>query len=633
MTERRVEVDQTSVEALQDVLAERPASAELVVARGLFASPSPRVPDELYAKIIKGKVQRERHALRLEKGAIVTTDTYFGLMPASYFQRWTNVAQIRVKLAYDSPGTARLDLRASDVHGNPRTIGSVRVDGAGTTSLVAGITEFVDGGSLWIDLHAINGPLTITDVEWTVAAPATIRPAALVICTFNRPEACVGTLSTVAHDQRVPAGIDAVYVIDQGTDPVGDHPEFVDAAAVLGDKLIYLRQPNLGGSGGFTRGLYEVSRITEHANVILMDDDILCEPESALRLNAFANVTPTPTIVGAQMLFLKNPRVLLAGAEIVDLATLRGGRWGVHGLNNADVVDRRQNRRTDARYTAWWTCLIPAEIAASAGLPFPFFVRWDDIEYGLRASDCGFPTVTLPNAAVWHADFHWKDTDDWVSYFDVRNALITAALHGGVNVQTASRALRWRIATCLVSMQYGLAHTVIRAVEDFLKGPSVLQDGGVAAMTAIRSERSEYPETIVHPAVETGELTGVATPPTMPSDRRNRRVTMLMIKRILQQWTGRAYPGPVTINAPDSGWWHVSRFDYAVVTDASQTGVRIRRRDKQKLKHLTWRAVRTLRRFRTEAAQAEQNYRAAFPRLISRENWATRYGIGDDQSS
>ena len=349
-----------------------------------------------------------------------------------------------------------------------------------------------------------------------------------------------------------------------------------------------------------------------------MDDDILCEPESALRLNAFANLTPTPTIVGAQMLFLKNPRVLLAGAEIVDLATLRGGCWGVHGLNNADVVDLRQNRRTDARYSAWWTCLIPAEIVAAAGLPFPFFVRWDDIEYGLRASAAGFPTVTLPNAGVWHADFHWKDSDNSVIYFDVRNALITAALHGGVDVRTTSKALRWQIATSLVSMQYGLAHTVIRAIDDFLKDPSVLQDDGVVPMAEIRAERSEYPDTIVHPTVKTGEL----TPPTMPSDCRNKRATMLMIKRILQQWTGRAYPGRVTINAPDAGWWHVSRFDYVVVTDASQTGVRIRRRDEEKLKDLARLALRTLRRFRADTARVEQIYRAAFPRLISRENWA-----------
>ena len=67
---------------------------------------------------------------------------------------------------------------------------------------------------------------------------------------------------------------------------------------------MYLRQPNLGGSGGFTRGIYEISRTGQRANVILMDDDILCEPESLLRLNVFANLSATPSIIGAQMLML-----------------------------------------------------------------------------------------------------------------------------------------------------------------------------------------------------------------------------------------------------------------------------------------------------------------------------------------
>ena len=631
MTERGpVEVGQGRVAALQDALVARPAAADLVVARGVFASASPQIPDDLYAKIVEGRVTRARTALELEAGAVVTTDTYFGLLPVSYFQRWTDVTEIRLRLAYRSMGGARISLRASDVHGNARTLSDVRVDGTGTTSLVVRVNEFVDGGSLWFDCTATNGPLALAEVQWVVDAPAVIRPAALVICTFNRPDECASTLSAVADEADVLAGIDAVYVIDQGTDPIGDHPQFMKAAAGLGEKLVHLRQPNLGGSGGFSRGLYEVSRITANANVILMDDDISCEPESALRINAFANLTPTPTIVGAQMLFLKNPRVLLAGAEIVDLARLRGGRWGVHGLNNADVVDHRQNRRTDARYTAWWTCLIPAEIVAAMGLPVPFFVRWDDIEYGLRASDGGFPTVTLPNAGVWHADFHWKDADDWVLYFDVRNSLITAALHGGVNVKAAVEALRWTIATALVSMQYGMAHTVILAIEDFLKGPSVLEDGGVAAMAAIRAARSAHPETVVHQAVQTGVLTNVVAPPTMPSDSRHEWATMLMVKRFLQQWTGRTYPGAVTIPAPDAGWWHVSRFDHAVVTDASQTGVRIRRRDVAQLKRLTRKTFGALRRLRADSARVEESYRAAFPQLISRAYWATLYGIDPD---
>jgi galactofuranosylgalactofuranosylrhamnosyl-N-acetylglucosaminyl-diphospho-decaprenol beta-1,5/1,6-galactofuranosyltransferase len=42
--------------------------------------------------------------LTLDKGALVTTNTYFGLLPASYFQRWTEVAQITLKLAYEASG-------------------------------------------------------------------------------------------------------------------------------------------------------------------------------------------------------------------------------------------------------------------------------------------------------------------------------------------------------------------------------------------------------------------------------------------------------------------------------------------------------------------------------------------------
>src|SRR5699024_12049926 len=40
------------------------------------------------------------------------------------------------------------------------------------------------------------------------------------------------------------------------------------------------------------------------------------------------------------------------------------------------------------------------------------------------------PTVTLPGAAVWHADFYWKDGDDFGQFFGLRNSLITATVHG-----------------------------------------------------------------------------------------------------------------------------------------------------------------------------------------------------------
>jgi len=455
-----------------------------------------------------------------------------------------------------------------------------------------------------------------------VAAETVFEP----ITVWERllPSAPAATLAAIANDKGVLAGIDAVYVVDQGTDRVGEKALFQDIAARLGDKLVYLQQPNLGGSGGFTRGMYEVSSITDHANVILMDDDILCEPDAVLRLNAFANLTPTPTIVGAQMLYLKNPRYLLAGAEDPDLGRLRPGRWAPNSLHNEDITKKRQNKRTDATYTGWWTCLIPAEVIAAVGLPLPLFIKWDDIEYSLRAGAHGFPTVTLPNAAVWHAEFHWKDYDDWVHYFQIRNALVTAALRGAIDSKQAGKAFAREIAECLASMRYGLAHLVIRAIEDFLEGPSILADGGAGAAARVRAERSQFPETKTHPAVSTAELTN-ARPPTRPSSKhhpRKDRLDLVRTKRFVYQWFGRTIPGPVMIPASDAHWWHIALFDYAVVTDASQAGVRVLRRDKQKLKALTGRANTTLRRFRKQAPAIQDRYREAFPELSSRDNWA-----------
>ena len=130
---------------------------------------------------------------------------------------------------------------------------------------------------------------------------------AIAICTFNRADDCAKTIAALASDETVLDIIDAVYVVDQGTDLVSGRVLYIDTVARMGNKLRYLRQANLGGAGGFTRGLFAVSAVNEHADVILMDDDILCEPETVLRLNAFANLTVEPMLVGAQMLFLYNP--------------------------------------------------------------------------------------------------------------------------------------------------------------------------------------------------------------------------------------------------------------------------------------------------------------------------------------
>ena len=609
--------------APQSLLVDHTAPDRLVAARGIFAGPTTRISDELYV-VAKNVLDRDRLTLRLGKGGSAHTNTYFGRFAASYWQRWTTAKSVRVDFTLEVDKKARVRLVASDIAGHRRVIEVLDVAESGRVGFETKLDRFLDGGALWVEVEARGGGVGLADLRWTVAAPERVRPVAIAICTFNRADDCAATVAALASDETVLAGIDALFVVDQGTDHVRDREMFTTAAQRLGDKLRYLQQPNLGGAGGFTRGLYEVSAVNEHADVILMDDDILCEPETVLRLHAFANMTVEPTLVGAQMLFLLNPDYLNISAEEVHLHDLQHGQKVPKALRDTSMLTKRQERRVDAGYNAWWTCLIPAEVVAKIGLPIPIFFQWDDVEFGVRAREAGFVTVTLPNAAVWHADFYWKDYDDWARYFSTRNSLIVASLHVDLDPTRTVKLLLETIGQHLVAMQYGLVHTMLTGIEDYLEGPRILDDGGMAVMAEIRASRSKYPETVQHDA---------ATAPIVQAHLHTRRAvgkpsreTLVLLKRALNQWLGRTQHGLIGVTREDAYWWHVSLFDHVVVTDSSQGGVRIRQRDKETARELLYRTFRVLRRLRNELPKVSQQYRDAFPTLTSRENWERLYG-------
>ncbi|HVV19754.1 MAG TPA: glycosyltransferase [Pseudonocardiaceae bacterium] len=613
-------------------LRRRPAD-QLLAARGLFAGPTVQVPVDLYAKVPHGAADRERHTLALRPHTKVSTNTYFGRFPAAYWQRWTTVTEVQVEL--DCTGTGEITMKASDAIGDPRVITAEHVVDAKdrTVRLVAPVDRFLDGGALWLELVTADAELTVRRVRWTVSSPDQVVPTTIVICTHNRVDDCLTTLSALADD---PASLDlvtTVYVVDQGSDPVESRPRFAEVAKALQNKLSYVRQPNLGGSGGFTRGLYEVTEPgAGPAHVLFMDDDVLCEPEVAIRLAAFANRLAEPAIVGGQMLNLLHPSQLHAPAEHADLAKMLPGQVAEDIKPNIDMLATRRNgratleeKRLDAGYNGWWCCLIPSAVVDAIGYPLPMFFQWDDVEYSYRARAHGIATVTVPGAGLWHADFHWKDWDEWHRYFNIRNGMITSALHHPFDPKRIAGVLAHDLARYLVGMQYGLAATLIKAVDDFLRGPAVLADGGVAAVGEIRALRAKYPETVMHPATEIpGFRPGQVT--EIPAGPEPAVHGLVMLKRVVYQLLGRGPKHVGTVSAGDSAWWHVSLFDTAIVTDNSQEGVRVRRMDRATLLRLSKQGFAVLNRLIKEGGAARDSWRAAADRLGSRESWTRLYG-------
>src|SRR5262249_4322401 len=141
------------------------------------------------------------------------------------------------------------------VGGNPVSSGD---DGApASVEFEIDLSPFEDGGWIWFDITT-DAKTTLHSAGWypPSAAPGAAN-VAVGIPTFNRPADCVNALTALTSDPLVDSVISAVIVSDQGTKKAKDHPGFPAAAAALGSRLSIHNQPNLGGSGGYSRVMYE----------------------------------------------------------------------------------------------------------------------------------------------------------------------------------------------------------------------------------------------------------------------------------------------------------------------------------------------------------------------------------------
>ena len=198
-----------------------------------------------------------------------------------------------------------------------------------------GLQPFEDGGWIWFDITT-DTAVTLLSGGWyaTEPAPGTAN-IAVGIPTFNRPADCANALGELTADPLVDEVIGAVIVPDQGVRKVRDHPDFPAAAARLGNRLSIHDQPNLGGSGGYSRVMYEALKNTDCQQILFMDDDIRIEPDSILRVLAMHRFAKTPDAGG-------RPDAQPAGA----VAPAHHGR----GRRPVELhVDRRAARRVRPR--------------------------------------------------------------------------------------------------------------------------------------------------------------------------------------------------------------------------------------------------------------------------------------------
>ena len=422
-----------------------------------------------------------RTCLRVNSGERLSFGTYFNAFPASYWRRWTVVSDVTLSVTMRGRG-ASVTVYKSMANGRSQRVDSASTDSpeSGTFVFELPLKPFVDGGWYWYNVVAGDEDVYVESAEWTAEVPedrAQHGTVDIAITTMNRPDFCAKLLGQIGEDEKLRPYLDEVLLMEQGKQKVVDSPEFAKAEAALGSTLRVIEQGNLGGSGGYARGQLESVRKGTATYLMCMDDDVVCEPESIIRAITFGDLARRPTIVGGHMFSLYSRSRLHSFGEVVqpwrfwwqsapgvfvdwDFAArnLRSARW--------------LHKRVDVDFNGWFMCLIPRQVLDEIGLSLPLFIKWDDSEFGLRAKEAGYPTVTFPGAAVWHIPWSDKnDALDWQAYFHQRNRFIAALLHspyprGGRMVR---ESLNHQIKH-LVSMQYSTVELRHQALEDVLAG-------------------------------------------------------------------------------------------------------------------------------------------------------------------
>jgi GT2 family glycosyltransferase len=388
---------------------------------------------------------------------LAPTAEHVGLLPfinAFYLRYWrelTDLETLSVRLEASGYGSIRVGHRRPD--GARTVMRDVALDGERTTlSLEIELGDPAQDGVLDVD---VDDHVVVHAGSWvTFDEPRQDVQLAIVICSLNQPEAVAESLERLAGAQA------RVIVVHQG-----------DAELTVPVGVEVVRQPNFGGSGGFARGMIEALD-GGASHVLLLDDDVRLHPDVPARLRSLLAHLKRPTTIGGQMLKLSRPTELGASHETVDLQRMRlCNPLGGVDLARPDATSMF-TRRHVSDYNGWWCCCVPAQTVRAA-LPLPMFVRHDDVEHGLRTTRSGSEVVTMPGIFVWHKSFDSK-IKLWYTYYDRRNKLIVAALHGTMSGRRLAGLFLSDCWGALTLHRYDLCWAACRGARDFLAGPSVV---------------------------------------------------------------------------------------------------------------------------------------------------------------
>lgn len=482
---------------------------------------------------------------------------------------------------------------------------------------------------------------------YAVVNEGDVRPVELALCTttFRKEDFITRNISLVREeilgsDDPI-SGHFSMHVVDNG--------RTLDAEALSGAGVTVHPNDNVGGAGGFARGMIEAMGQTPRAtHVLLMDDDVVVSPESIIRtfnLLSLANDDYAEAFVSGAMMSMDEP---CSRWEEMGFIGFDGAFHPVKPPARMDdlheVVDNEafdipsylpRCDDQEQHYAAWWYCVIPMTQIDRHGLPVPVFVRGDDVEYSRR---CKPRFITMNSICIWHMPFHIRYSAAQERYQMTRNCFIDQFASDFAPLSDFEGQMRRAFQMEINKFNYDDASLILDGFEDFLKGPEWIMRP-VAQQAFMDANKkagrfvplAECSEELASLGVDFEGMTTWKVNRDRPFSRKDAVAFRATHNgQTGPSWLMKTEPGKVAV-INGVGWAYprgkIKGAETIVAVDLPGRRCSIRRIDRVRCKELLDRFDRDLRDYRARKDELKRSYSEALPKMTTVEFWKKYLGI------
>lgn len=584
-----------------------------------------KTEEALYIRLNKAKICKDG-TVKFKKDGKISFDTYFNGFSTGKWLKYTVINEVQLSLQLEGEFEVSL-FHAVEVHSEikRKLLSKKNIKSSTKKYHIFDFGSLAVNGIFYFGIRALSDNSILYDGEYItkdIEATQQVK-IAIDICTFKREEYVKRNIELI--NSEILKNPDSV-LYEKLIVNISDNASSLEGIVESNEYIKVRPNANLGGVGGFTRGIIETNKVKDKLGIthlLIMDDDAsisISAIEKTYLMLSYLKEEYFGYTIGGELLKLDKKYIQYEAGACWNKGYIKALKhlYDLRDLKN--VINNEIEEKND--YAGWWYCCIPLREINMDNLPLPIFIHRDDIEYGIRVGRERF--IFMNGICIWHEAFEGK-MPGVLEYYDIRNLAILNAIHfpDYSKFEFKMLLLKWASIN-IAKYRYKYVDYNIRAVEDFCKGIDWLmqQDGEKLHKELLAVN---YKAKKVEEYKDYKELKDKDFNVSFDGDYK-----LPLLKRVLHlvSLNGYILPGKhsVLVTSPYDSVYKLFRSKEVLVLDAYGNVIHLKRSFKELLKTYK-RLLKAFRHIDKYYDKAKQGYKNRYNELTNINFWEKYLGL------